>query len=155
MKRIFALLLSICLLASFSVTAFAEYYSPSGSVVFKYEYEIVGNGSVDKIALEDGSYKFVAIPDEGENFTGWNIIGKDYLIVSGTLNSTEIVILAKSDVKLIANFTSLTDADKPSGDASKDESEDSPQTGDSTMVVIPLILLAAAATVVAFKKAVK
>lgn len=145
MKKFLAVLFSVVILATFmAVPAFAE-QSPVGDVVHKVE--IKGG---DTIEVKDGDSVTLKVTDEEKDFEGWVITG-DYDIVSGTLTSTELVIIPKSDLVVEEKYKDApVDTDKD-----ENESDKAPQTGNTALMVTVLLTAGAFVTMIATKKAVR
>ena len=133
MKKIAALFLVAVMMLTMAVSVFAEgteIKSPEAGEEHKVEVaRATTGGAVFFVENEDGTYTITAKPDSGRKFIKWDITG-EYEIVSGSLETPEIVINAKSDIKAIATFDGTPIDKEPHGD-------DSPKTGvDITAAVI-------------------
>ena len=152
MKKLFAILLALLLVASFSVTVFAteeEIPSPTdvpkvivnfdswhpGSIedVSDNEYDM---GAIVTFVAPESEYEFIGFQVEGENYEV--VSGAEYIVDGPATRATErptLVLKVFADVKVTALFdidgaeTEPTTATQP-----EDEDGDSPQTGDSMLV---------------------
>lgn len=155
MKKLLALLICVLMISMLSVTAFAE-VSPTADVRTKVEINVPHPfaGNVEK--TQDGeNVSFKVEAKEGYKFGSWTISGVegvDYEIVSGDLNSADLVIKPINDVKVTANFLTLAGevpTEPTQGD--KNDSDKSPQTGDNVEIFV-LVAFAAVALMIASKK---
>lgn len=153
MKKIITVILSVGLLFVMCVPAMAI-ASPSGTTQYNVQVtpDDASKGTVTKEVQNDGSVKLIATVKPGETFQGWKITGGQYTIVSGSLTSTELVIMPASDLTVVADFTP--------GDASSsgatNSGDVSPKTNDSTyagVIALSAVVLAAMAIVVIKKRA--
>lgn len=151
MKKLIAVLMTLCLLASLCVCAFAEndIQSPTDKPIFTITY--LSNGETDSpevfeeefdiVALDDNSVEISAYEKDGKTFEGFTIDG-DYEIVSGSLEPIAsrgkgklvgyIRIMPKSDLTVKAHYDEIVTEPTTEGDGGND----SPQTGDSMMTWI-------------------
>lgn len=154
MKKVFALMLALVIVASLavSVSAATSYSSPVPVSYYNISTSVVGTGSAngDPIKVEantDGTSTLTASEVSGGGaFVKWELTG-EYDIVEGSLTSKVLVIRPKSDVKGVAYFK---EAGKDTG--KKDDSSTSPKTGDMTLLFVSVMLLAAGTAVFAVKK---
>lgn len=162
-KVLIATIIAVLAFSSMSVMAAN---SPSGSGLnnVKVNGQSVGKKGSSTIKVNGGSITvsggaikvgkkltITANPNNGNTFTKWVITG-DYTIVSGDLNSAELVIIPKSDVSISAVFTDPNGNELTgpvnSGKETKpvkngDSSSKSPKTGVATGFIF-LALLASA-----------
>lgn len=98
----------------------------------------------------DGTFTLKAV-DGKDKFTAWTISG-EYEIVSGDLNSRELVIRPLTDIYAVAKFVGegSTEPVTPTENPNKDNT--SPKTGDPTMMFVVLALAAMGLGVFAVKK---
>lgn len=145
MKKFLAILFSVVIIATFmAVPAFAE-VSPEGEVVHKVE---IKGGDTQQV--KDGESVTLKVEDDDKDFEKWVIIG-EYKIVSGDLNSKELVIIPESDLVVEKVFKT------PAADEDKEEnkSDTSAPTGNGTLMVTVLLTAGAFVAMVASKKSVK
>ena len=105
MKKLIAALTALVLIFSLTTVAYGA-KSPEG----KKEHSVTVNNNVgdtdgSSSSVVDGE-NFTLSADEfgGYDFVGWVITG-DYDIVSGDLNSPDLIILPKGDIQATANYT--------------------------------------------------
>jgi len=151
MKKLLAIVFSVVILAAFmAVPALAE-GSPVGEVVHKVE--VTSNSTGEDVTttyeVKDGE-TITLTKTEGSDyeFKGWVITG-EYEIVSGDVNSDEIVIKPLSDIKVLESYDVETEPSDPN------DSDKAPQTGNSALVVTVLLTAGAFVAMVATKKAVR
>ena len=155
MRKLFAVLMSLCLVISFCVCAFAteawSIQSPTDQPVYSVEFISYDtdkpNSSVYTVPVGD-TIEIAAPDSKDSDFTGFTIEG-EYEIVSGGLNNSPIVIRPLSDIIIIANYSNMETTASSSGD----NGNDSPQTGDGQMIF--LIAVAAAVAIIGITLATK
>ena len=112
--------------------------------------EAVGAGSASadpgKVKKGSGDTSTLTAVEEGGTFVKWEL-QCEYDIVEGSLTSKVLVIRPKTDVHAVAYFK---EANKDAG--KKDEGSTSPKTGDMSMILVSLMLIASGAAVFAVKK---
>lgn len=170
MKKIIALLLTITLLFTLSLTAFAA-KSPEAAqkvtVVLRKGDGIKGALESDVKYTLDGGAEVSVVANEKEygKFAGWSIYkvvgeGKtepanmpgDYEIIKGGANLHELSILAHTDLIICANYgDTITDPLSQSSTSGTDTDE-SPQTGDMMALYAFIAILACVAVMVGVKK---
>ena len=136
------------------VTAIASFSKEAD--VLTMSGDTLGNGkiSINPLTVVKNSGATVtltATPDPGESFITWTL-ACEYDIVSGSLTTETLVIKPYTDVKVTGVFTKngqKPDDYKPSDSASSDTS---PKTGDPTLAIIAIILMATLAGAFAVKK---
>ena len=133
MKKIIALSLTVVMLLSLAIGAFAADLGSPERPGTGHKVSVVSGkgGSAENKENSDGTHTITAKADDGHKFTKWEISG-DYDLISGTLNDTVIVVRPKGDINVVATFDEKTPA-KP-WDGNK-----SPQTGN---MVLPVVLVA-------------
>ena len=160
MKKVFAVVLAVILVMSLSVTAFAAVQSPQGVSVYKV-YVINGSGAktqITEVAVGE-SITLTADPEMGK-FDKWMIYkmdgslaveGEDYTIVSGSLTTETITIIPLANIIITGNYNGkITKFDVTNGEPV------SPQTGDTSVVMLgAMMVLALAGAVVAKKQLAK
>lgn len=113
MKRFVALSLAIVMIFAFAVSVAAK-RSPTGKQYYKITtaVENPGMGTVEasqnKIEKDSGDPVTLTATETTGFFTRWIITG-DYEIVSGSIDSPELVIIPKSDINATANFSKEED----------------------------------------------
>ena len=160
MKKVFAVVLAVILVMSLSVTAFAAVQSPQGVSVYKV-YVINGSGAktqITEVAVGE-SITLTADPEMGK-FDKWMIYkmdgslaveGEDYTIVSGSLTTETITIIPLANIIITGNYNGKI----TKFDVTNDEPV-SPQTGDTSVVMLgAMMVLALAGAVVAKKQLAK
>ncbi len=160
MKKVFAVILAVVLVMSLSVTAFAAVLSPEGVSLYKV-YVINGNGAktqVTEVAIGD-SISLSADPAMG-TFNKWLVYkmdgtaaveGEDYTIAEGSLTSSTITIIPMANIIITGNY----DGKDTEFDITNNEPV-SPQTGDTSVVMLgAMMVLALAGAVVAKKQLAK
>jgi len=156
MKKIFAIVLAVVLVMSLSVSVFAAGSSPEGVSYYKVQI-INGNGAETetvKVPVGD-EVTLKADPDKGD-FDGWEIYkadgtaavkGKDYDIVSGSLNGSPLVIIPSANLIITGNYDGEdTDFEIDNGEAT------SPQTGDVAVYALGAVMVLALAGAAVAKK---
>ena len=154
MKKLFAILMVLLLVASLAVTAFAtetedEILSPTDVplVVVDFDSQHPGQTSdVSKESVAKGSEVTFVAPESEYEFIGFQIESEDYEIVSGaeyvvdapktrTGDRPTLVLIVNADTKVIALYDIDTEETEPTTATQPDDEEgDSPQTGDSMLV---------------------
>jgi hypothetical protein len=169
MRKLIAVLMTLCLLASLSVCVFAEpedIESPTDKPVFTVTYLSNGEGSnpdeyieeFDIVVLDDNTVELSAYEKDNKNFIGFTISG-EYDIIAGSLDPIAtrgkgtlvgyIHIAPKSDLVVHAHYDEIV-TEPTTGDTG----DDSPQTGDSMMtwIVAAVALVGIFGCAVATKK---
>lgn len=175
MKKIIVTLLAVMVLvASFAtVTAFAA-DSPSATPSFKVSVTTFSSGKAETgtyTSLEDGSIKLEKNAQSTEKFAGWVITvvnangetvkaveGVDYVVVSGTASSDSFVIKPLKNINVEESYdvagsageSKPADTEEVSGE--KNESTQSPATGNNALASMAVITMLALAGAVAVKK---
>ena len=154
MKKFIAIVMALMLVASVAVFTASAAVSPTKVDYYSMTAEAIGDGeaSVSPAKIEigsDGTATFTAT-EKGGKFIRWEF-QCEYDVVSGNVTndtSTDkvVVLKPKSDIHGIAYFEGAT---KP---ASADTGTTAPKTGDMTLVIAGIMLLALGASVFAFKK---
>ncbi len=136
MRKLFAVLMCLCLVTAFTVCAFAtegdNVQSPTDKPVFSVEFISYESGtahSTEKVVEAGETIELAAPESENGVFTGFTIEG-EYELVSGALNKSPIVIRPLSDLIVVANYKDATVDPKPDN-----PDDNSPQTGDTLMIV--------------------
>lgn len=151
MKKFVSAILALLLVSSISVCVFAA--TPSRQATVKKDH--TGGTATYTYKPKTGDITVTVDLKKGYKFKGWTI-SSDYEIVSGSLNSTTLVLRPKKgvEVKNMANiatpaFTkdSSSTTKKSSGGGSS-----SPKTSDNGMAIPMLALLALGGVVVSSKK---
>lgn len=170
MRKLIAVLMTLCLLAGLCVCVFAEnedIESPTDKPIFTVTY--LSNGETDDpdhyieefdlVVLEDNSVEINAYEKENKTFIGFTIEG-DYEVVEGALDPIAsrgkaalvgyIHIIPKSDLIVHAHYDEIVTEPTTEGD----DGNDSPQTGDSMMtwIVAAVALVGIFGCAVATKK---
>ncbi len=130
---------------SLATVAFAA-DSPSGKPTVSVDTSSsnANAGSVQKAENKDGSVTLTATAAKGYTFKGWTITG-EYTIVSGSLNSANLVIKASGDCVVKANFSGTGAAGDGSGTG--------PETGYSIALLVFAGAVSLAGASFAMKKA--
>ena len=160
MKKVFAVVLAVVLVMCLSVTAFAAVQSPEGVSVYKV-YIINGSGAKTQITevTVGESVTLTADPAKGK-FDKWIVYkmdgsiaveGVDYTIVEGSLTSESITIIPMANIIITGNYNGkITKFDITNNEPV------SPQTGDTSVVMLgAMMVLALAGAVVAKKQLAK
>lgn len=118
--------------------------------------ETVGNGKItinpQTVAKNSGeAVTLTATPDPDEEFVTWNL-ACDYDIVSGDMTSETMVIIPYTDVLVTGVFTENGQTPAQYEDGDSDSSDTSPKTGDPTLAVLVIVLMASFAGAFAVKK---
>lgn len=154
MKKLFAILLALLLVASFSVTAFAtedatgEIPSPTDVALVQVDFNSWHSGQLSDVsdeAVAKGTTVTFVAPESEYEFIGFEVEGEDYEVVSGAQYIVEapatrtgeqptLVLIVNADVKVTAMYN-ITEETEPTTATQPDDDEgDSPQTGDSMLV---------------------
>lgn len=153
MKKLFAILLALLLVASFSVTAFAteeegeEILSPTDVGKIEVDFDSWHPGKIADVSEESvdkGSTVTIVAPESEYEFLGFTVEG-EYEVVSGaeyileaaptrTGERPTIVLIANSDLKIVAHYDITEETEPTTATQPDDEEGDSPQTGDSMLV---------------------
>lgn len=170
MKKIIALLLTITLLFTLSLTAFAA-QSPVGkeqiTVVLRKGDGIKGALEADVKYTLDGGAEVSVVANEKDygEFKSWSVykvvgdgktepakIPADYEIIKGGANLRELTILAHTDLIICANYgDKITDPLSQSSTSGTDTDE-SPQTNDTVALYAVIAMLVSAAVILGVKK---
>ena len=153
MRKIFALMLAVLMLASFATVAFAQ-DSPTGEK--KHDVDIIHEyptGSEDMPTItvgDDDTITVSAKEKDGFTFDSFVIEG-DYEVVKK--NGNTWVIRAKSDLKIHVRYSGKSSS-TPTKPAVKpvDNKPTSPKTGDNTAMVVVMMLVAMGGIALASKK---
>ncbi len=156
MKKFLAILFSLVVLMTFMAIPTFAVNSPSGSLVYDVDVESFSTGSatVGSYKVDGDTIILTAAKDSKHTFTGWVISGKegvDYVIVSGSLDSKELVIRPLADLKIEESY----DVKGSAGYGQSNDSDKAPQTGNNTLMVVTLLTGAAFVAMVSTRKAVK
>lgn len=129
MKKIIALSLTAVMLLTLAIGAFAADLGSPERPGTGHKVSVVSGkgGSADQKKNDDGTTTITAKPDEGHEFTGWEISG-EYDLISGSLKDTVVTIRTKGDVTATASFDQKTPAKPWDGDKS-------PKTGNAVLPV--------------------
>lgn len=155
LKKISAFFAALVLTVFACVPAFAA-KSPSGNKTF--EVTISSNRSDFKqnfSYVQNGENYELTAEEDNDNYTfaGWEIEG-EYVIVSGSLTSRDLVIRPIGDVKIKQVFDVIADEDDKGEQGASNKSDKAPQTGNNTVAALAVMFAAAAATtLIAAKKA--
>ena len=154
MKKLFAILLALLLVASFSVTAFAtedatdEIPSPTDVALVQVDFDSWHPGQLNDVSNETvakGTTVTFVAPESEYEFIGFEVEGEDYEVVSGaqyivdapatrTGEQPTLVLVVNADVKVTAMYN-ITEETEPTTATQPDDADgDSPQTGDSMLV---------------------
>lgn len=159
MKKLFAILLALLLVASFSVTVFAteteeDILSPTdvGLIIVDFDSWHPGElNDVSKEEVEAGTVLTFVAPESEYEFIGFQVEcakaeGEGYEVVSGaqyivdapatrTTEAPTLVLKVFADVRVIALYDIDGKETEPTTATQPDDDEgDSPQTGDSMLV---------------------
>ncbi len=178
MKKLFAILLALLLVASFSVIAFAteaeneEILSPTDVPLVEVDFDSWHPGEITDIAKESyekGTIVAFVAPESEYEFIGFQVEGEDYEVISGaeyivdgpatrTAETPTLVLKINADVKVIALYDIDGEETEPTTATQPDDEEgDSPQTGDSMLVycIAGALILGVAGFAFAGKKLLK
>lgn len=151
MRKLIAVLMTLCLLAGLCVCAFAEndIESPTDKPIFTVTYLSNGESAnpndyieeFDIVVLDDNSVEISAYEKDGKTFKGFTLDG-DYEIIAGSLEPIAsrgkaalvgyIHIVPMSDLTVKAHYDEIVTEPTTEGD----NGNDSPQTGDAMMTWI-------------------
>ena len=155
MKKVFAVILAVVLVMSLSVTAFAAVQSPEGSR-FNKVYIINGIGAkTETIEVNVGESVPLKADVSKGTFNEWTIYkmdgtpavpGTDYQL-EGKLTDPNVVITPLTNLIVTGNY----DGKKTPFTITNGEPQ-SPQTGDSTVVVMVAVMALALAGACVAKK---
>lgn len=154
MKKLIAVMISLVLVLSFSVVAFAA-DSPSGTVVRTVTVINGANAKGAPQSIPVGQSVTVTADSSKGTFNSWKVYkadgsaavaGTDYTVSAGSLTATSLTITPLTDLIICGNYNG-TITDPITGAASK-----APQTGDFTVVYFGIAALAALAFGVTAKK---
>ena len=154
MKKLFAILLALLLVASFSVTAFAtedatnEIPSPTDVALVQVDFDSWHPGQLNDVSNETvakGTTVTLVAPESEYEFIGFEVEGEDYEVVSGaqyivdapatrTGEQPTLVLVVNADVKVTAMYNITEETEPTTATQPDDEDGDSPQTGDSMLV---------------------
>lgn len=159
MKKVISILAVVLILALSVMPVFAESVNSPKATLADYNIIIVpgegGGGTGTYIYItgadDDGHQRvrFVATPDNGFKFTGWEFNGN--YTTDGDLSQDTIELDITSDISATPKFEptttepGATETPKPTGKPVVDDGSKSPQTGSSTVVVLSILALCAAA----------
>lgn len=165
MKKLIALLTALILLLSLGTVAYGA-GSPEGKKEHKIEYTHNIDGLEENyVIIEDGEQITLIRNDyPGFSFLKWEITG-EYDIISGDLDSDELVIRPLGDLVIKSLYEEVEDEKENLGGEDKKEEEEqkgetndsdtSPQTGNNPLPLFAGIFLLSAAAAVTFKKLAK
>ena len=149
MKKLFAILMALLLVASFSVVAFAtDIPSPTDVPLVVVDFDSQHPGQTSDVSEEGvpmGTEVTFVAPESEYEFLGFKVEGEDYEVVSGaqyiidgtatrTAERPTLVLKVNADVKVTALYDIDADEEPTTETQPDDEDGDSPQTGDSTLV---------------------
>lgn len=160
MKKLFAILMALLLVASFSVTAFAteagneEIPSPTDVPQIIVDFDSQHPGATTDVSynyVDAGTEVTFTAPESEYDFIGFQIVcdkaeGEGYEVVSGaeyivdgsatrTNGVPTLVLKVFADTKVIALYDIDTEETEPTTATQPDDDDgDSPQTGDSMLV---------------------
>lgn len=152
MKKILAVVFVVAILATFlTIPTFAA-KSAEGELVYKVEVNSFSSGTSSKgnYVVEGDTIRLTIADDSDYTFTGWVIEGK-YEIVSGDLNSKELVIRPLSDIEVEESY----DVKGSAGEGTTNDSDKAPETGNNALAVLFVVTAGAFVTMVALRKSVK
>lgn len=153
MKKFLAIMFSVLILATFmAVPAFAA-GSPSGELVYKVTVESFSSGTASSgnYVVEGDTIRLTVSDKSDYTFTGWvidGVEGVDYEIVSGDLNSKELVIRPLADISVEESY----DVKGSAGEGTTNDSDKAPQTGNGALALAVLCTAGAFVVMVASKK---
>ena len=155
MKKLFAILLAVLMVASFSVIAFAteagseEIPSPTDVPLVVVDFDSQHPGQISDVSKETvakGSEVTFVAPESEYEFLGFVVEGEDYEVVSGaqyiidapatrTGDRPTLVLIVNADVHVTAMYNIDVEETEPTTATQPDDEDgDSPQTGDSILV---------------------
>ena len=158
MKKTMALLLAVLLVVALAVPAFAL-ESPGGKEVNKV-HVVNGNGAKPEVEVTQKGDALEIKADEAKGtFDEWVIylkdgktkavLGEHYTIVAGgSLEDPIIEIIPIVDLIITGNYN----GEETEFEVTQNGEVTSPQTGDTTVVFLSAVMLAALAGMVALKK---
>jgi hypothetical protein len=165
MKKFFAILLTLVLVMSMSVPAFAA-KSPEGKPVFQVHFidgadddkGVTQRVEKDKQGNDATAVVFTFKADEKKGkFDGWVIYkangqvaveGVDYRVLGAfSLTDEKIEIIPLASIVVTANYNGIK-----TETVILNEEDEAPQTGDNTVVYLSVIALAALCGIVVAKK---
>lgn len=155
MKKLLVVFIAVLMLFAVSVPAFAAENSPiaSGSHIV-----IVINGVnavPERHVVNDGQTVTIKVDPSKGTFDNWVIyktdgteakVNEDFIIISGTTESDEIIVQPKRDLIICGNYKGVI-TDPLTG-----KEKESPKTGESVVWVLASVMTAAAAVCVVSKK---
>ena len=176
MKKLFALVLTLALIATLPMMAFATedetFPSPTDKPLVVVDFDSYHPGNLNDVSEETvpvgTEYTFVA-PESEYDFLGFTIEG-EYEVVSGgqwiidsdaaETRSTvpTLVVIANSDLRVVAHYdieeepTDTTETTQPTVD--DDDDNDAPPTGDSklTFWIVAMVIIGVSGCAVAVSK---
>lgn len=122
--------------------------------------DTVGDGSATadptKVKKDSGDTVTLTATEKGDTFTGWSL-ACDYQIVEGSLTSKTLVIKPLTDVHATAYFGKDVPANDDNGtnsgtNSGTNKGSTSPATGDYSVMIMALVLMAMGLGVFAVKK---
>ena len=159
MKKTFAILIAVLLIAFSATPAFAV-DSPAPTTA-NYQIVIIpgdGGGEFNfdyKTPVDDNGNQtvhFSADPDDGYEFAGWTFEG-DYTLL-GDPSNPEIDVIARGDIKAYPKFVKIGSKDKGTDKTPEkvDTSSKSPKTGSADYVYAGIAFVALIGLLFASKK---
>lgn len=155
MKKFVSIALVLVMMLAMAVSVAAE-TSPTAPAYYNITVKVDGKGEAttdkNKVEVKEDVDKVTLTAVDGEEtFVNWTIDGS-YTVVEGDTSTRVLVIQPASDIVATAHFKGqdATEVVKPT--TKPNEGGTSPKTGDPTMMIIALVLLAAGLGVVAVKK---
>ena len=155
MKKFVSIALVLVMMLAMAVSVAAE-TSPTAPPYYAITVKVDGKGEAttdkNKVEVKEDVDKVTLTAIDGEEtFVNWTIDGS-YTVVEGDTSTRVLVIQPASDIVATAHFKGqdATEVVKPT--TKPNEGGTSPKTGDPTMMIIALVLLAAGLGVVAVKK---
>ena len=155
MKKFVSIALVLVMMLAMAVSVAAE-TSPTAPAYYNITVKVDGKGEAttdkNKVEVKQDVDKVTLTAIDGEEtFVNWTIDGS-YTVVEGDTSTRVLVIQPASDIVATAHFKGqdATEVVKPT--TKPNEGGTSPKTGDPTMMIIALVLLAAGLGVVAVKK---
>ena len=164
MKKVLTIAVAVLLIAVSVMPAFAAGVDSPGATKANYVIHIIGDGEGGHVVNEyktdvdeNGKQTVVitGIPDEGYEFTGWEIEG-DY-VPQGDMTDAELELIISGDIDVKPNFKKTSTDDTTATTETKavptekkviDDGSKSPQTGSSdgfayAILIVSLIALSA------------
>ncbi len=170
MKKIIALLMMVALVLSLTVVSVAALPSPTAVEYYYFTAyavpEELGDATVDVDRVLVGSddlVTFTATEENGGKFIKWEL-HCEYDIIEGDMTTPVLVVRPKSDIEAVAFFeatpeeptkgTEATEAPTvPEKDPTqKNDSPTSPKTGDMSIMLAVVMLMAVGISVIAVRK---